>query len=1664
VSAIQSFTRLFLILILVSGQMLGSSVSLAWTPNTETDLAGYYVYRTQTPGTNYTRLNTSPLTSASYVDSAATAGTTYYYTVSATNGSGAESGKSNEVQAVVPASTPTNSVPVANAGYDKTVAPSTSVTLQGSGSDADGDVLTYSWSQVSGPTVSLSGANFAAVSFTTPAVTADTTLVFRLTVNDGKGGTATDDVHVLVRPQTTNATISLNPSIVYQTMVGWEGVDTVGEADFPSQFSTWKDKVLDAAVELGINRVRLETKAGAENSVDYFTQYINGQITRTGWKAHWYDAVNDNSDPTSINQGGFQFSFIDFKIDNIVLPLKQRLAAKGEKLFVNLEYITGDPANGGPAALHSMNPNEYAEFILAHFKHMQSKYGWVPDQVEVVNEPVLARGWSATIVANCLVTTAKLLNANGFDPDFAAPSCIDIGGGIDWFNQMRQNVPSVMNYMTEFAYHRYGGETLQNIQTIGTFPAMYGVRTAMLEKFDGGGTYVALHQDLKYGQNSAWDQFALAFPVDDNGAQYFWIDINNPSVVNMGSRTKFLRQYFKFIRAGAKRIEAGTNNPAFDPLSFVNTNQGYVVVIKADQAGSIAINGLPAGTYGIKYTTNTQYNVDLAAVAISAGQPLVTSIPAVGVITVYAQAGGTPPTNTPPTANAGTDQTVSPGAAVTLRCSSTDPNGDPLTRSWSQLTGPVVTLQGANTATCTFTAPSVTTDTTLSFRLTVSDGKGGTSSDDVNVLDHPTTSTTNNPPTVNAGPDQSVAFPSSATLSGTASDDGLPNPPHAITATWSKVSGPGTVTFGNANALSTTASFSTAGTYVLRLTASDSILSASDDLTVTAGTTAGGSLSGSLATAPATVDLAAEGTLDWAHWGLTTAGSFNHKAGVASQISTYAAIAGGPAAFQPGPTNCSWTGGAPTGTSTTSTAVYQMGQGAGFQITVPADTTLRTLKLYLGLWAAQGKLEATLSDSSAPAFVNTSLANQADTSNAVYTLAYRASQAGQSLTVRWTIQTAYHASWGNVTLQAATLAGIGSSTTNQAPVVNAGPDRTVTLPNSANLSGAASDDGLPNPPATVSLTWSKVSGPGTVTFGSPNAASTSASFSAAGVYVLRLTGSDSLLSTSDDVQVTAGSSSVNSPPTAYAGTDRTVLSGTKVSLTGTGSDPNNDPITFAWSQLSGPTVSLSGANTATVTFTAPPVSRDTYLTFRIKVTDSKGAQATDDVQVRVRRNRSKVVAPASLNGVDPAVESSFVGIAVLNTSAQTDTVQVAAVTGNGSEQLVKSSVFAPQAQDAFLADSVTQNRSDVVSLKTQADNTDIQGFFMIGRGAPNQLDGVGGELQPDTELFFPIAQSDRSQRAVYFLTNTDTDLPANVSVEMVDQAGQVVKTGTLQLAPAASSLTSLDNLVGAGTYGSSNYLRITSDVPVQGFELMAGADDFSSAAAQRLTTVRTLWIPHFVLGPAGEDTELRVINPGAQAVEARLKIYNDQAVLLGTHSLSIPGRGMSVSLLSGLLGLTAVPEGQPFLTGHIVVDVVSPADGSANLVGTATFTGPAGRSKSTLPMWRRPSTDTLYLHVAQSHAQNVFTGLAVMNPNATAASITVRAWDKDGRATAEKTVTVEAGQRIVDLLNGSRLFGPAFEQVGGHLEVSSDQPVVSFVVFGDSGSQFLAAVEGQSNQ
>ncbi|HXG35238.1 MAG TPA: carbohydrate binding domain-containing protein [Bryobacteraceae bacterium] len=441
-----------------------------------------------------------------------------------------------------------------------------------------------------------------------------------------------------VGAQSTN-TITLNRGIRYQTLRGWEATAYAGQ-DHPA-FANFRNVVFDeAAYDLRLTRLRVEVRSGTENSQDFWTQYRNGQISYQLWRCVRYSTVNDNGDPFTINWAGFQFSDLDDTIERVVLPLQQRLLAQGQRLEINLNYVaftkemtaTGCPS--GLSYVHDDSPEEYAEFVLATYLHLQGKYGWVPDYWEVILEPDNTPYWRGTQIGRAIAAAAARLRAYGFKPRFIAPSTTDMGHAWMYFDAMI-TVPGVTGSLVELAYHRYGGVTLSNLQAIAARARQYGIGAAMLEHIGSG--YQDLHQDLKVGNNVAWQQFTLASVGADSGGSYYVVDASNPSrpTVRLGSRTRYLRQYFRYIRPGAVRIEAATTNPAFDPVAFLAPDGSETVVVSAAGGGSFVISGLGGGTYGVRYTTDGLYDMDAGDRTIAAGQSLSVSMPSAGVVTVY---------------------------------------------------------------------------------------------------------------------------------------------------------------------------------------------------------------------------------------------------------------------------------------------------------------------------------------------------------------------------------------------------------------------------------------------------------------------------------------------------------------------------------------------------------------------------------------------------------------------------------------------------------------------------------------------------------------------------------------------------------------------------------------------------------------------------------------------------------------------------------------------------------------------------------------------------------------------------------------------------------------------------------------------------------------------
>ncbi len=437
---------------------------------------------------------------------------------------------------------------------------------------------------------------------------------------------------------------------------------------------------------------------------------------------------------------------------------------------------------------------------------------------------------------------------------------------------------------------------------------------------------------------------------------------------------------------------------------------------------SVKVNGVTATINGNNYTatvplTNGNNTLTVTATDIFGNAGTAT-------VSVVKNVAG----NNAPVVNAGADGTITlPTNNLTLNGTVTDdglPNPPAQTTiTWSAVSTPpggTVTFSSPNTAT---TNATFSIAGTYTLQLQASDSI--LSASDTVVITVNQAQQQNQAPIVSAGADKTITLPTnSVTLDGSVTDDGIPTPPGQVTVSWSKISGSGTVTFSNPASPTTTATFSQAGTYVLRLSASDSALTASDDVTVTIN--------------------------------------------------------------QAQPQN----------------QAPSVNAGQDQTITLPNAVALQGQVSDDGLPNPPAQLSISWTKVEGPGVVNFTNPTGAITQASV-------TVAG-TYTLRLTASDSALSSSDDVVV-------IFNAAANQAPVVNAGQDQTIVLPNTVTLTATATDDGLPSNNLTV--TWSKVTGPGEVSFVTGNALTTNVLLEIPGTYTFRATVSDGQLSGMDEVGV-----------------------------------------------------------------------------------------------------------------------------------------------------------------------------------------------------------------------------------------------------------------------------------------------------------------------------------------------------------------------------------------------------------------------------------------------------------------------------------------------------------------------------------------------------------------
>jgi Calx-beta domain/K319L-like, PKD domain len=505
-------------------------------------------------------------------------------------------------------------VPTARAGPDQTVASGALVSLDGTtSSDPDSDPLTYDWTQVSGPIVTLSGANTATPTFTAPAVDVPTTLEFQLEVCDPGPLCNADIVAITVNPPPPS-TISVDDVAVT------EGDSGVTAATFTVSLS---------APQAAPVTVDIATADG--------TAIAPGDYTSTSGTVSFAPGVT--SQPVTVQVNG----------DTAVEP--------DETFFVNLSSAAGNATiadaqgvgrivNDDAVAGGSTVSNACANSVTANFS-----------QIEVT---------TAGSDGLNFATPGQALTTSGLSQSAAIPGAIFVAGyNLGLLTVGVNNIPANVNTKIEGTNTTQGTQTTNTVG--GTPPnGSVSVTTTITDPDGTPGT----------GDETATD---ASFSVTYNNLNW---------------------------TAGA--------------IGTINYRQESIATSPPTAANNtLLINALIAGFL------NVQFRCAPGTVTPPDPGTITLIDPAPSFDTTFIDAFA-------PVANAGPDQTVVPGALVTLDgTASTDgdlPN-DTLTYSWTQLSGTPVTLSDPSSATPTFTSPDGAG--ILEFQLEVCDQASQCSTDTV---------------------------------------------------------------------------------------------------------------------------------------------------------------------------------------------------------------------------------------------------------------------------------------------------------------------------------------------------------------------------------------------------------------------------------------------------------------------------------------------------------------------------------------------------------------------------------------------------------------------------------------------------------------------------------------------------------------------------------------------------------------------------------------------------------------------------------------------------------------------------------------------------------------------------------------------------------------------
>lgn len=1159
-------------------------------------------------------------------------GSPYTFTLIATDVNGVQSDPDEVVVSVFAEGT--NQNPTANAGPDKIITlPAASTTFSGTGTDLDGSIASYGWSQkpTGAPTATLTN-------ITTPVLTAAAlvagTYTFILTVTDNDGATGTDEVTVTVNTTPLNAIPVVNAGIdktIYLPTTSVVLNGTATDADGVIQTILWEKKTGPAATLANTGTLTLTASALTVGTYTFrLTVIDNGGATK-------FDEITVNV--LNANQPPIANAGID---RTVTLPTSS----------INLTGSGSDPDVGGSITAYAWTrvtgPNTptltnaatttvsvtglVAGTYTFRLTVTDNATATGADDVKVIvsaapaNQPPIAdAGQDKTITLPINILT---LNGSGSDNDGTVASYTwsqKNGPTVTMVGQNNQNLAlsnlvagsytftlRVTDNQNAFTDNDVvvtvlpSGINLLPVVNAGgnkylTLPTTTAVLTGVANDPDGSiSQYIWVQEE---GPNSATvtgaatatlnlsnlqeGQYLFRLTVTDNSgssaSDFATINVNSsnlPPIVDAGlNRVIAAPQSTITLTGSATDPDGSIAGYQWDQTDGPNTAN-----IVSANAATTNINNLQDGVYTFSLTA-TDDDLDQATDEVT--------------VTVLGAS-----TNQPPIAKAGNDQVLFlPTNTTVLEGSGIDVDGTIIAYAWVQIDGTSVPMLNDETPALTVTGLDVGTYT---FRLIVTDNGGTAAFADVKVTVN--AAAQNQPPVVSAGSNLIINLPTNtASLAGSATD----NDGSISTYAWSKIAGP-SVTQQNAATSTLSLTNLVEGTYVFRLTATDNQgATAFDEVRIVVFPSsvnqlplANGGTNQTITLPTSSTSLVGagfdpDGSITTYTWTKVNGPASYALVSPNSQVTTLNSLEQGTYVFRLTVTDNNGAKGSDDITITVNSATDNnppvANAGGNQTLKLPTNTTVLfgsgtdvdgSIVSYE--WSKVNGGPATLSNNNTPTLT------VKDLQVGIYTFQLRVTDED-----------------GDTNEDVATII-VNSATSNQLPIANAGPDKNVILPvNSATISGSGSD----NDGSITAYLWEKTIGPN-VQLNNTTTDNVSLNNFTEGLYVIRLTVTDNGGSTDfDEMNLRVLPLNTNKPPLVTVGNDTTIVLPTNtVTFKPTSSDPDGTISTFFWTKASGPAATL--VNPSAEDLEVQNLVEGIYV-FQLNVIDDKSTSASDQVTVIV---------------------------------------------------------------------------------------------------------------------------------------------------------------------------------------------------------------------------------------------------------------------------------------------------------------------------------------------------------------------------------------------------------------------------------------------------------------